>query len=296
MKAFRWAVLLCAATLNLGASAQETDTLAKAREKGQIVMGVRESSPPLSYSLGDRFIGYHIELCERVLREILPSATIRYMPVSSQNRIALMQNGTIDLECGSTSNTASRQQQVSFANTTYITEVRFAVKASSGITTEAQLAGKTVNTLVGSAHVARLRKLDKDLGLHLQTVLSKDHAESFLELESGRVDALAMDDNILAGNLASSKTPDAYRIIGKPLSKDPIAIMLRKDDPAFKKAVDDSIKALVRSGDLAKLYDKWFLKPIPPRNTVIGLPMSESLKIALLTPNDDPAEAYETKP
>ena len=298
LNSVRWVSGWVVAMGALAAHAQgaATDTLSKVKQEGTVVMGVREASPPLSYSLGDRFVGYHVELCERVLHEIFPKVQIRYFPVTSQNRIPVLQNGTIDIECGSTTNNQARLQQADFAVTTYITEVRFAVRADSGIGSEAQMTGKTINTLVGSAHVPRLRKLDKELALNSKLTLSKDHAESFLDLESGRIDVLAMDDNILAGLVAASRTPDAFRIIGKPLSRDPIAIMLRKDDAAFKKAVDARIVAKMKSGELAALYDKWFLKPIPPRNAVIGLPMSASLKAAFVSPNNDPSEAYEAKP
>jgi len=291
---FLWIALL--ATSSAGAMAQPTDTLAKARESGAIVMGVRESSSPLSYALGDSFTGYHVELCERILKGLIPRLAIRYMPVTSQNRIPLLQNGTIDIECGSTSNTAARKQQVSFAVTTYVTEARFAVKAASNISSADQLAGKTIVTTTGTTLVQRLRKLDKDKNLGATIVLAKDHAESFLLLESGRADAFAMDDNTLAGNIASAKSPGDYRIVGQPLGVEPIAIMIRKEDANLKKAVDESLAKLMASRELEQLYDKWLLKPIPPRNSVIGIPMSESLKAAFAAPNDNPAEAYEGKP
>jgi glutamate/aspartate transport system substrate-binding protein len=259
-------------------------------------MGVRESSAPLSYSLGaDKFIGYHVELCERVVGALLPRVAIKYMPVTSQNRIPLLQNGTIDIECGSTSNTAARKQQVAFAVTTYVTEARFAVKAKSGITSAEQLAGKTIVTTTGTTLVQRLRKLEQDRRLSFNVIFGKDHADSFLLLESGRADAFAMDDNTLAGNIASSKNPGDYDIVGKALGIEPIGIMVRKDDVNFKKAVDDSIRRMIASGELEQLYNKWFLGPIPPRNAVIGIPLSDSLKAAFASPNDNPAETYESK-
>jgi glutamate/aspartate transport system substrate-binding protein len=276
--------------------AQDAGTLEKARASGSVVMGVRESSAPLSYQLGsDKFVGYHVELCERILGALLPRATIRYMPVTSQNRIPVLQNGTVDIECGSTTNNVARKQQVSFAVTTYVTEARFAVKASSGITSAEQLFGKTVATPTGTTLIQRLRKLERDNNVSLNLVYGKDHADSFLLLESGRADAFAMDDNTLAGNISNSKSPQDYRIVGKPLGIEPISIMLRKDDVAFKAAVDDIIKKMMSSGELEQLYTKWFLRPIPPRNAIINIPISETLRAAFKTPNDDPAEAYETK-
>lgn len=279
------------------ASAQDsTGTLAKARAAGAITVGVREASPPLSYSLGGSYVGYHVELCEQMLGKLLPGVAIRQMVVTSQNRVPLLQNGTIDIECGSTSNTAARQQQVAFADTTYITEARFAVRANSGIQSVEQLKGKTIVTTTGTTLVQRLRKLEQDhRDFDLNIVLAKDHAESFLMLETGRADAFAMDDNTLAGNIANARNPDDFRIVGKPLGIEPIAIMLRKDDPAFKSAVDGYLSGVMASGALEKLYAKWFLTPIPPRGTVINISLSDSLKAAFQSPNDRPAEAYEDR-
>jgi glutamate/aspartate transport system substrate-binding protein len=278
------------------AFAQDAGTLEKARAAGSIVMGVRESSAPLSYQLGsDKFVGYHVELCERVLGVVLPKATIKYMPVTSQNRIPLLQNGTVDIECGSTTNNAARKQQVAFAVTTYVTEARFAVKTTSGITSVEQLFGKTVATTTGTTLIQRLRKLERDNGVTFNLVYGKDHADSFLLLESGRADAFAMDDNTLAGNISNSKNPQDYRIVGKPLGIEPLSIMLRKDDLRFKTAIDDVIKKMMSSGELEQLYTKWFLRPIPPRGAVINIPIGDALRSAFKSPNDDPAEAYETK-
>ncbi|WP_294365270.1 MULTISPECIES: transporter substrate-binding domain-containing protein [Pseudacidovorax] len=271
----------------------EGGTFAKARAAGTITMGVRESSPPLSYSIGSTYVGYHVELCEQMLSNLLPGVNIRRMVVTSQNRVALLQNGTIDIECGSTTNNAARQQQVAFGNTTYITEARFAVRAASGITSAEQLKGKTVVTTTGTTLVQRLRKLEQERGLGMIVVLAKDHAESFLMLESGRADAFAMDDNTLAGNIASARNPADFKIVGKPLGIEPIAIMVRKDDPAFKRAVDGYLGTAMSSGALEKLYTKWFMSPIPPRGSVINIPLSASLKAAFLAPNDRPTEAYE---
>ena len=291
--------LVALAVLALAAGtalAQANDTLAKAKASGKIVMGVRESSAPLSYTLGDgKFTGYHIELCERIVKALLPAAKVEYTPVTSANRIPLVQNGTVDIECGSTTNNAARQRDVSFALTTYVTEVRTAVKASSGIKSIAQLAGKSVATTTGTTSVALLRKHERANGVNFNEVYGKDHADSFLLLESGRADAFVMDDNILAGLIASSKSPKDYAIVGETLNIEPIAIMIRKDDPNFKKAVDDQIRGMIRSGDLNKLYDKWFMQPIPPKNTSVNLPMGDVLKSLVANPSDKPAEDYNKK-
>jgi glutamate/aspartate transport system substrate-binding protein len=277
------------------------DTLAKIKSSGVVTMGVRESSGGLSFVLADgKFAGFHVELCERVLSDVrkqlgLNRLETRYQPVTSQNRIPLMQNGTIDIECGSTTNNAARQKDVAFAATTYVEEVRVAVKANSGINSIADLRNRNVATTTGTTSVQHLRRHERATGVDFKEIFGKDHADSFLLLESGRADAFVMDGQILAGNIARSKNPTDFRILGEVLSVEPIAIMLRKDDPAFKKAVDDSLKAMMRSGDIAKIYDKYFIQPIPPANKPIGLPASEATRAAWANPNDRPMEDYARK-
>ena len=277
------------------------DTLDKIKASGKVTMGVRESSSPLSYTLGGgKFAGYHVELCEKILGGVrktlgLSTFTIEYTPVTSQNRIPLVQNGTVDLECGSTTNNAARQQQVAFGLTTYVTEVRMAVNAKSGINSINQLNGKTVVTTTGTTSVQTLRKHERANGVDFKEVYGKDHADSFLILEGGRADAFVMDDNLLAGNMANAKNPADFKIVGEVLSVEPIAVMFRKDDPAFKKTVDDSIAAMMKSGELEKMYAKWFLSPIPPKNVNVNLAMGGSLKALIASPNDKPMEAYAKK-
>jgi len=292
--------ILLAAALMAGLAAHAEDTLKKIKDSGTITMGVRESSG-LSYTIGDgKYVGYHIDVCEQVVRDLrrqlgLSSLTVKYQPVTSANRIPLTVNGTVDLECGSTTNNVARQKDVAFAVTTYVEEVRIAVKAKSGITSINQLNGKTVATTTGTTSVQTLRKHERAAGVDFKEVYGKDHADSFLLLDSGRADAFVMDGSILAKNIATSKNPADFKIVGEVLSVEPIAIMIRKDDPAFKKAVDDSIKAMMKSGELAKLYDKWFMQPIPPTNTKIGLPLSAATKEAWANPNDKPMEDYAKK-
>jgi glutamate/aspartate transport system substrate-binding protein len=295
-------LLAAAALMAVGvAQAQATDTLAKIKASGAATMGVRESSGSLSYTLGDgKFTGYHVEICSRVMADVqkqlgLAKLDVKYQPVTSQNRIPLVQNGTVDIECGSTTNNATRQKDVSFAVTTYIEEVRIAVKANSGITSLSQLVGKKVATTTGTTSVQLLRKHEKANAVNFEEIFGKDHADSFLLVESGRADAFVMDGAILAGLIAKSKAPADYKIVGETIAVEPIAIMMRKDDPAFKKAVDDSIKAMIASGDIAKLYDKWFMQPIPPTNTKVGLALSDATKAAWAAPNDKPAEDYAKK-
>jgi glutamate/aspartate transport system substrate-binding protein len=283
------------------ALAQANDTLKKIKDSGAVTMGVRESSGALSYTLGDgKYVGFHIDVCQQALADIqkqlgLAKLEIKYQPVTSQNRIPLVQNGTVDIECGSTTNNATRQKDVAFAVTTYVEEVRIAVKANSGITSIAQLKDRNVATTTGTTSVQLLRKHERATGVDFKELFGKDHADSFLLLESGRADAFVMDGQILAGNIARAKNPADFKIVGEVLSVEPIAIMMRKDDPAFKKAVDDSIKAQIASGQLAKAYDKWFMQPIPPANTKVGLPASDATKAAWANPNDKPVEEYLKK-
>jgi glutamate/aspartate transport system substrate-binding protein len=294
-------LLVLAAVAAFAAQAQTTDTLKKIKDSGSATMGVRESSGALSYTLGDgKFAGFHIDVCSKVLADVqkqlgLAKLDVKYQPVTSQNRIPLVQNGTVDIECGSTTNNAARQKDVAFAVTTYVEEVRIAVKANSGITSIAQLNGKKVATTTGTTSVQHLRKHERGANVNFEEVFGKDHADSFLLLDTGRADAFVMDGQILAGNIAKAKNPADYRIVGEVLSVEPIAIMIRKDDPAFKKAVDDSIKAMMKSGDIAKMYDKWFMQPIPPTNTKVGLPLSDATKNAWANPNDKPLEDYLKK-
>ena len=290
-KKFVLALALTAAAC--GAFAQANDTLAKAKAAGKVVMGVRESSAPLSYTTGSgQFTGYHVELCQRILKAVLPGVPVEYVPVTSANRIPLVQNGTVDIECGSTTNNTARQKDVAFALTTYVTEVRTAVKAASKINSIADLNGKTVATTTGTTSVALLRKHKRGEGVNFKEVYGKDHADSFLLLESGRADAFVMDDNILAGLIASSQNPKAYKIVGETLNVEPIAIMVRKDDPNFKKAVDDYIRGAIKAGEIDLLYKKWFMTPIPPKNTSVNLPMGKILTGLLKSPSDAPAEEF----
>lgn len=283
------------------AHAQANDTLAKIKSTGTVTMGVRESSGVLSYTLGDgKYTGYHVEICQRVLGDIqkqlgLAKLDIKYQPVTSQNRIPLVQNGTVDIECGSATNNQARQRDVAFAVTTFVEEVRIAVKANSGINSIKDLNGKNVATTTGTTSVQTLRKHERAAGVDFKEVYGKDHADSFLLLESGRADAFVMDGSLLAGLIARSKNPADFKIVGEVLSVEPIAIMFRKDDPAFKKAVDDSIIAMMKSGEINKIYDKWFMQPTPPNGVKMNMPMSDTLKAAIANPNDRPMEAYAAK-
>jgi glutamate/aspartate transport system substrate-binding protein len=278
----------------------QAQTIDKVKKSGEITMGVRESSSPLSYTLGaGQFTGYHVDVCLAII-DAMKKATggnikVNYTPVTSQNRIPLLQNGTVDIECGSTTNNATRQKDVSFALTTFVTEVRTAVKANSGITSISQLNGKNLATTTGTTSVQTLRKHERANNVDFKEIYGKDHSDSFLLLETGRADAFVMDDNILAGLIATAKNPADYKIVGEVLSVEPIAIMIRKDDPTMKKLADDTITGMMKSGALEKLYAKWFIAPIPPKNTSVNLPMGATLKTLFTTPNDKPMEDYAKK-
>ncbi len=293
------ALVLAASLFALSAHAQDlTGTLKKVKDSGTITLGARESSGALAYTLGDgKYVGFHTEMSEKIAADIqkqlkLPKLDIKFQPVTSQNRIPLVQNGTVDLECGSTTNNTARQKDVAFAMTTYVEEGRIVVKANSPIKGIADLNGKTVATTTGTTSVQTLRKNKKAANMDFKEVFGKDHADSFLLLESGRADAFVMDGQILAGLVSKSKAPADYKILAEVLSVEPIACMMRKDDPAFQKAVDTSIQAMVKSGDLAKMYDKWFVQAIPPSNTKVGLPLSDATKAAWNAPNTKPMEEY----
>ena len=294
------ALAIAASGVSGAAFAQATDTVAKVKASGIVTMGVRDSSGALSYTLGEgKYTGFHVEVCNKVIAN-LEKATgrkleVKYQPVTSQNRIPLVQNGTVDIECGSTTNNATRQKDVAFLPTTFVEEVRIAVKNTSGITSVVQLNGKNVATTTGTTSVQTLRKNERASNIDFKEVFGKDHADSFLLLESGRAEAFVMDGAILAGNIATSKTPADFKIVGEVLSVEPIAIMIRKDDAAFKKIGDDTIKEMMKSGEIAKLWDKWFMQPIPPKNTKVGYAASDSTKAAWNAPNDKPMEEYAKK-
>jgi glutamate/aspartate transport system substrate-binding protein len=292
-------LVMCSA---LPAMAADLDgTLKKVKETGSITMGIRESSYPLSY-LDDsqKPIGYHIDVCNRILDAVktrlgLASLKVETQPVTSQNRIPLVTNGTVDLECGSTTNNEARARQVAFAPTTFVTNVRMAVKKASGITSIEQLAGKPVATTTGTTSVQLLRAHKKGQGVDFKEVYGKDHADSFLLLESDRAVAFVMDDNLLAGLIATSKAPNDYAIVGEVLNIEPIAVMIRREDPQFKALLDETVKAMMASGEIDKLYAKWFMSPIPPKNVNMNFAMSEQLKALIKAPNDNPAESFNQK-
>ena len=300
MKKHHLLLALVAGLVVQTANAQALDgTLKKIKDSNSITLGIRESSFPLSYlDASQKPIGYHIDICNAIVDAVkaklaLSKLEVKTQAVTSQNRIPLVVNGTVDLECGSTTNNLDRQKQVAFAPTTYVTQVRIAVKKASGIKTLEQLHGKPIVTSTGTTSVQLIRANEKGKNLDFKEVYGKDHADSFLMLEQDRAAAFVLDDNLLMGEIANSKAPQDYELVGEPLSTEPIAIMLRKDDPQFKGLVTATVAGLAKSGELAKLYAKWFESPIPPKNLKLNLPLSAALKDAFANPNDKPAESYK---
>lgn len=291
LSALMAAVLLSVAVTG----AQAADTLAKIAESGKITLAYRESSVPLSYLDGpNKPIGFSVELSNAVVEAVKkklnkPNLQVALMPVTSQNRIPLIQNGTIDLECGSTTNNSARGKDVAFAVNHFYTGTRLLVKKSSKIKNYADLAKKTIASTTGTTNALVMRKYNAEKNLDMDIVLGKDHADAFLLVESDRALAFAMDDILLFGLIANAKNPAEFEVVGDALQVEPYACMLPKDDPAFKKVVDDTIVGLMKSGEFEKMYTKWFLSPIPPKNAPLNLPMSPQLRDNIKAPSDKPA-------
>ncbi len=286
-------VLIAAGALTVTAQAQDlTGTLKKIKDTGSITVGYRESSVPFSY-LDDKQqpIGYAMDLCMKIVDAAkaelkMPNMKVNLQPVTSSNRIPLLQNGTIDLECGSTTNSVARQQQVSFGPTYFVINVTAAVKKNSGINSLADLAGKTVSTTSGTTSVPLLKAYEKTKHAEVKEIYGKDHAESFLLMADDRAAAFVMDDILLAGQIANSRDPKVFKIIPESLRQEPYSMMLRKDDPQFKALVDKTIGGVMKSGEIEKIYFKWFQSPIPPKGININFPMTPAIREAFKTPND----------
>lgn len=273
-------------------SASTTGTLQKIRDTGTVSLGHRESSIPFSYyAENQRVVGYAHEYAMQIVKAIeqelnKPHLDVKLTPITSQNRIPLLQNGTIDLECGSTTNNLERQQQAAFSNTIFVVNTRLLTRVDSGVKDFADLKGKTVATTAGTTSERILRAMNQAKKLGMNIISAKDHSEAFLMLETGRAVAFMMDDALLAGERAKAKDPSRFVIVGTPQSQEAYGCMLRKNDPAFKKLVDDTIAKLQTSGEAIKIYQKWFQKPIPPRNLNLNFPQSEELKALFKSPND----------
>ena len=286
--------LLCAA-LGLGCLATaHADTLAKVRENGYITLAYRESSVPFSYLDGGKRVGMTVEMSEAIADAVKkavgkPNLEVKWQAVTSQNRIPLLSNGTIDLECGSTTNNSVRGKEVDFAINHFYTGTRLLVKKNSGVKNYADLKGKTVAITSGTTNLQVMRKYSADKGLDLNIIMPKDHSDGFLQVQQDRAAAFGMDDVLLYGLMANAKNPGDYEVVADALQVEPYACMIRKNDPEFKKLVDGVIGGMMKSGAFTKLYDKWFMQPIPPTNTPLNMPMSDDLKKNVIELSDKPA-------
>jgi glutamate/aspartate transport system substrate-binding protein len=302
MKRLRMIGLALAAAVCAGqANAEElSGTLRKIKETGAIIIGYRDSSIPFSY-LDDnqKPIGYSMDLCYKIVDAVkaqlkLPDLKVALQPVTSATRIPLIANGTVDMECGSTTNNLERQQQVSFVVTTFVTANRLMSKAKAKIVNLEDLKGKTLVSTSGTSNLKQVTELNGTKNLGINIVAASDHPAAFQMVESDRAAAFAMDDILLYSLVAQSKNPADYYISTVQLSTEPYGIIVRKGDPDFKKVADGAITAVMKSGEINKIYAKWFLSPIPPKNGNLNVPMSDTLKKVVANPTDsgDPA-AYK---
>jgi glutamate/aspartate transport system substrate-binding protein len=281
------------AVVSTTASAQETQsTLAKIQNGNSISIGHRETSVPFSYvDTNNQVIGFSQDICNRIIDAVKaktghPDLRVRFIPVTSQNRIPLVQNGTVDLECGVTTNLTARQNQVAFSNTFFVATTRLLTRKDSGIKDFADLAGKTVVTNQGTTSERLLRKMNEEKKMNMQIISAKDYGEGRVTLETGRAVAYMMDDVLLAGARSLTAKPADWVIVGTPQSSEAYGFMLRKDDPEFRKLVDDVMIHEMKSGDIKTMYDKWFMKPVPPKGINFDFPMSEGLEKLYAAPND----------
>jgi glutamate/aspartate transport system substrate-binding protein len=275
--------------------AQElTGTLKKIKDSGTITLGVRESSIPFNYNLGGvRQVGYSYDIMTRVVDALknelkLPKLQVKEIPVTPQNRITLIQNGTVDLECSSTTNNLERQKQVAFSNSIFVIGTRLMTKKDSGIKDFPDLKGKNVVTTAGTTSERLLRKMNDEQNMRMNIISAKEHGQSFLTLESGRATAFMMDDALLYGERAKARKPDDWAVLGKPQTREAYGCMLRRDDPQFKKVVDNTIAALMKSGEINDIYNKWFMQAVPPKGLNLNFPLSDDMKNLFKNPNDKP--------
>jgi glutamate/aspartate transport system substrate-binding protein len=290
---------LLVATLGLfagGAHAQEAGTLKKIKDTGVISLGYRESSIPFSYyDEQQNVIGYSHEFMMKIVDAVkqklnTPDLKTKLTPVTPQNRIPLVQNGTVDLECGSTTNNMEREQQVTFSNTIFVIGTRLMTRKDSGIKDWLDLKGKTVVTTAGTTSERLLRRMNQDKGMGMNIISAKDHEEAFQALASGRASAFMMDDALLAGERAKSGHPAEFVILGTPQSEEAYGCMMRKNDPEFKKVVDGAIAKIETSGEADQIYQKWFESPIPPKGLNLKFPESDAIRALFKSPNDKPID------
>jgi len=290
------ATCLIATLLAQPVLAQESPTLKKIKDSGTIALGHRESSIPFSYyDDKQQVVGYSQELMLKVVDAVkaelkMPNLQVKLTPVTSQNRIPLVQNGTVDIECGSTTHNAERARQVAFSNTIFVIGTRLMTKKDSGIKDFPDLAGKNVVTTAGTTSERLIRKMNEDKKLAMNIISAKDHGEAFLTLETGRAVAFMMDDALLYGELAKARRPAEWTIVGTPQSFEAYGCMMRKDDPAFKKVADAALAKAMTSGEAEAIYKKWFTQPIPPKGLNLNFPPSDAMLKLYKAPNGKPFE------
>jgi ABC-type amino acid transport substrate-binding protein len=286
---------LCAAASCFASTAHaqaDQPTLAKVDAANLIAIGHRETSVPFSYvDANNQVIGFSQDLCNRIIDAVKaklhkPNLQVRFVPVTSQNRIPLVQNGTVDLECGVTTNLTSRQNQVAFGDTFFVATTRLLTRKDSGIKDFPDLAGKTVVTNQGTTSERILRKMNEEKKMNMQIISAKDYGEGRMTLETGRAAAYMMDDVLLAGTRTLTAKPADWIITGTPQSSEAYGFMLRKGDAAFLKLVDDTLAQTMKSGEIDAMYDRWFTKPVPPKNINFDFPMNDTLKALYKNPND----------
>jgi glutamate/aspartate transport system substrate-binding protein len=272
--------------------AQDSGTLKKIKDSGTITIGYRDASIPFSY-LNDQQqpIGYAMDICGKIVDAVktklnMPNLKVALNPVTSSTRIPLMANGTIDLECGSTTNNAERKKQVDFGMTYFVIKYRYVAKKSANMNTIDDLKGQTVVSTAGTTDIKALNELNSAKNMGMNILSANDHPAAFLMVETGRAKAFLMDDILLAGLVANSKNPSEFHISSESLGVEPYSLMLRRDDPEFKKLVDDTMTKLFKSGEIEKIYSKWFMSPIPPKNINLNVPISDSLKKVFANPTD----------
>ncbi len=289
--------VLVAAFVAAPALAQDSPTLKKIKESGTITIGHRDSSIPFSYyDDKQQVVGYAVDICMRVVDAIkaelkMPNLKVALNPVTSATRIPLIANGTIDLECGSTTNNADRQKQVGFTNTYFVTANRYVAKKSSNINTLADLKGKTIVSTSGTTNLKWVTEENAKQNLGMSILTAKDHAEAFLMVETGRAVAFFMDDILLYSLVANSKNPSEFMVGSEAYTVEPYGAMMPRDDEGFRKVVDGATAKLYTSPEMAALYDKWFNKPIPPKGIALNVPMSPQLKRVLASPTSSPDPA-----
>jgi glutamate/aspartate transport system substrate-binding protein len=286
----RTAIAAVACALIAAPALAQQGTLDKIKSSGAITIGHRDASIPFSYyDENQKPIGYAMDICGAIVDAVkkklnMPNLKVNYQLVTSANRIPLISNGTVDLECGSTTNNLERQQQVSFTNTYFIPANRWAYKKSSNVPTLDSLKGKTIVSTAGTSNIKLATQLNNEKNLGMNIISANGHPEAFQMVETGRAVAFVMDDILLAGLIASSRNPSEFTISKDFLSLEPYGAMLRKDDPEFQKVCDDATAELYKSGKINAIYDKWFMKPIPPKNITMNVPESEQLKKAFANP------------